>query len=610
MACLQEHSNVGQTMEKLTVSEQNLVIEDFGLTSKTKRKRKPTQVDKSSQSHPKKKSKSRTAESVLANKKTTSSDNPHIYLTNIPDIELSQTSDQASTSRGKDFYQFWNSSHAEEYKKLWLPAKTDCVDLPLTSLHGCVTKMMSNSWFSTKVTSHQTRNSQKTSWPSCKYSVVDGTAKDDTPKKLRVRKVRIYPHPHQKEIFRKIVGCTRKIYNKSIDIIKSKTLPFDNPDEWLKKEDERKARFKDPDKYKATENPWWNRLYVRNFVALNTATFTKEHPYLKETPKATREAAVNEAFVAFNGNMTKLKAGTIPKFGLEFRTKKQEAVKGWAFTVSPTTVKDSRLFPHSFKTFGHLTVAPSQRKFLKEKYKHEIKIQKDKYGDYYMIIVEEPDESRFENQEAKTSSSPRIISIDPGVRTRHTLYSNTGFAMEIGSGDITRLCRIAKHFDRCFGQRCNKKLNNHRKRRMYLRKEKNLRKRAKNLICEMNDKTIKFLTDNSDVVIIPPFQVKDMVNKKTSCLRKETRKQMLSWSHYGFRERLISKARMMGTTVLVASEHYTSKTCGKCGGINGKLGSNKVFKCPSCNFIADRDVNGARNILLRSIRITKPKGEV
>lgn len=610
MASHKEPYNDGQILEKFVTPEQSVVIDDFGSTTNSKRKRKTCQLDKSS---PRKKrgSKSHIAESVPVNKETTSVDSPNIYLTNIPNIELSQTSDRASTSRGEDFYQFWDSSLEEEYKKLWLPARTDCVDLPLTSLPGCVTKMMSNSWFSTKVTSHQTKSSPKISWPSCRYSVVDGMENDDTknPPKA-VRKIRIYPHEHQKAIFRKIVGCTRRTYNKAIDIIVNKTLPFDTNDKWRAKETERRAASKDPSEYKETENPWWNKFYVRNFIALNNSSFVMENPYLAEVPKATRDAAVTEAFAAYKGNMQKLKTGQIQKFDLGFRSKKKEATKGWTFTICPNAARGNLLFSRTFKKFGRLPVALSQRKFLKDKYKHEIKIHKDKYGDYYMIIIDELDVKRFENQEASTPNSPRIISIDPGVRTRHALYSNTGFAMEVGSGDITRLCRLARHVDRCFGERCNIKTNNHRRRRLYLRKEKKLRKRAKNLVREITDKTIKFLVDNSDVVIIPPFQVKDMVNRRTSKLRKETRKQMLGWSHYAFRMRLITKARISGTKVLVASEHYTSKTCGNCGSIHTKLGSNKVFKCPTCNFIADRDINGARNILLRSIRRTNPRGDV
>ena len=44
-----------------------------------------------------------------------------------------------------------------------------------------------------------------------------------------------------------------------------------------------------------------------------------------------------------------------------------------------------------------------------------------------------------------------------------------------------------------------------------------------------------------------------------------------------------------------------SKTCGKCGNINDKLGSKESWKCPVCAHEHDRDVNGARNILLRAL---------
>jgi transposase len=40
---------------------------------------------------------------------------------------------------------------------------------------------------------------------------------------------------------------------------------------------------------------------------------------------------------------------------------------------------------------------------------------------------------------------------------------------------------------------------------------------------------------------------------------------------------------------------------GKCGKLNDQLKAKKIFNCKdaNCNYIADRDINGARNILLR-----------
>jgi len=77
---------------------------------------------------------------------------------------------------------------------------------------------------------------------------------------------------------------------------------------------------------------------------------------------------------------------------------------------------------------------------------------------------------------------------------------------------------------------------------------------------------------------------------------------MLTWSHYQFREHLKHKSQLMGNTnqVIVVTEEYTSKTCGQCGKIHWSLGSNKIFKCPSCKCTLGRDANGARNIFLKN----------
>jgi len=75
---------------------------------------------------------------------------------------------------------------------------------------------------------------------------------------------------------------------------------------------------------------------------------------------------------------------------------------------------------------------------------------------------------------------------------------------------------------------------------------------------------------------------------------------MLTWAHYRFRHRLLQKAELHPwCQIIVCDEAYTSKTCGACGTLNQKLGSNKTFKCAACGCEADRDISAARNILLR-----------
>jgi transposase len=54
-------------------------------------------------------------------------------------------------------------------------------------------------------------------------------------------------------------------------------------------------------------------------------------------------------------------------------------------------------------------------------------------------------------------------------------------------------------------------------------------------------------------------------------------------------------------TVLLVDESYTSKTCGRCGTLNRRLGGSKQYHCvnSNCGWSCRRDVNGARNILLK-----------
>jgi putative transposase len=52
--------------------------------------------------------------------------------------------------------------------------------------------------------------------------------------------------------------------------------------------------------------------------------------------------------------------------------------------------------------------------------------------------------------------------------------------------------------------------------------------------------------------------------------------------------------------LFIVNESYTSKTCGKCGEINNKLGSQSIFKCKTCKIEIDRDINAARNICIKN----------
>ena len=128
-----------------------------------------------------------------------------------------------------------------------------------------------------------------------------------------------------------------------------------------------------------------------------------------------------------------------------------------------------------------------------------------------------------------------------------------------------------------------------------------MHQRIRNLVDECHWKTAVWLVQNFDVVIIPPFNAAQMARRRSRKINCGTVRKMMSWAHGRFRQRLISKAEEAGVEVKVVGEAYTSKTCSRCGWINGRLGGRKVFRCGECGLVIDRDVNGARGIFLRAL---------
>ena len=100
------------------------------------------------------------------------------------------------------------------------------------------------------------------------------------------------------------------------------------------------------------------------------------------------------------------------------------------------------------------------------------------------------------------------------------------------------------------------------------------------------------------------FGTARMVEQEGRFIGKETARKMLICAHYTFRQRLVdSRIHRADKEVYLVEEGYTTRTCGLCGEVNHNVGSAKVFKCIStqCGARIGRDVNGARNIMLRGV---------
>eukprot|EP00121_Abeoforma_whisleri_P008792 Awhi_evm1s8074 len=97
------------------------------------------------------------------------------------------------------------------------------------------------------------------------------------------------------------------------------------------------------------------------------------------------------------------------------------------------------------------------------------------------------------------------------------------------------------------------------------------------------------------------YKVYELNKKSTLGYAEITRSQVkqengeenvMTRSHFTFRQRLLEKSKLYeNCNVIECDEPYTGKTCGsyRCGSIRKSFGG-KIFRCPKCKLVADRDI--------------------
>ena len=208
-------------------------------------------------------------------------------------------------------------------------------------------------------------------------------------------------------------------------------------------------------------------------------------------------------------------------------------------------------------------------------------------------------------EQTKTQSLS-IVALDPGVRTFQTALSFDS-AVSYGEGFVNdRLVPLMLELDALLSAR--DKLHREDKSKQWVKDRlKNLnrriakvRARQQNLVDDLHRRVAYDLVSNHDVILLPTFETKQMVSRRDETrkrfLRRKTVRGMLGLAHYKFKQTLKWMAKKYGKTVIDANESYTSKT----------LWDGSILKClggkASILFqgsIVNRDIHGARNILIR-----------
>lgn len=440
----------------------------------------------------------------------------------------------------KDYKPFWDDFCGVISSHLLSHTQIDSAGLDSTS-H--LSEIVENSWFLTERKFHQNEDSPKTYLQSYTNSLIDYADLEDT--QIKSRKIRIYPTQQQKILFKQWFGVARKFYNETLTI------------------------------YKNGSEKVWHKVYQ------DIAEQNKEHDYIKSVPYQIKKIAVNDYRKALSINKIKAKRFGKP-FEMKFKSKKNPKQSCY---IPKAAISSSGIY-HTIA--GKLKMTERQR-FENEDIKACRLVLE--FGKWFIVIPKEIKITPIENQEG-------VVAIDPGVRTFATYFSTEGYFGKLGQGAFDRILKLNLKIDKLISK-LSKETDKHKKSNLK-RSIFNIRFKIRNLIDELHWKTIKFFISRFKVIIFPPFNVSEMVKKSNRKLPKKVVRAMNCLRFFEFKERLKLKCKENGITFVESSEAFTSKTNSFTGELIENLGSKEKFMFN--NVSIDRDINGARNILIRAMR--------
>lgn len=245
----------------------------------------------------------------------------------------------------------------------------------------------------------------------------------------------------------------------------------------------------------------------------------------------------------------------------------------------------------------------SSSSILKENIKCDSRLSYNRLNNTF--ILHTPKEQIIKSFKKKDN----ICAIDPGNKTFLTIYDPEGKSIKICNRDKKLKFNLMKNvikrkeIHKYINSKFTKKLVNKNKEE-YIKPKSKINKyynrltlRIQNIVKELHYKSANFLCKNYSTIILGKLSIQGITSKEGNLQSNE---KLFSYaiSHDKFRTILKQKALKYGSKVHIVCEGNTSKTCGACGNVK-EIKNNRVYKCEVCKSVIDRDINGARNILIK-----------
>ena len=511
-------------------------------------------------------------------------------LTSTDSATLLQILDQASTT----FKPYYTKSTEAIAQKLWLFTDTEYVDSVLSSSKSSDKPVMGESWFSIEKKYPQNENSLMTSFQSSQFSFPDSMVSEGSESLLKTMKIRLLPTAQEKVKLLTDENNFRWLYNFSLDTMRLECARTNKKIEEYRSISNITLRDKIVSKYNYTEEiiceDESTRLVQVDYIYDEGKKGITIPEWMGEVHTRLPRGAIKKLSGNINSALTNKRNGNISHFQLKHLREKENGFVLYEDAGFPSWIKDieSRYW---FTGKDRKRRLISFRDIFNSTTKKGLEIVHDKLKDqfylHYPVDVSyfPPTDRRSDNQrEFERSEDDRVIALDPGVRKFMVGYDPKGSLIYVGQGANLKLSELLHKID---------KLKDRQKQAILWRK-------IKNLVSELHFKTISYLLKNYDTILLPDFRISQMVKGKK--LAKIVKRLLCMFSFHSFKEKLIFSGKRHGKKVIIVDESFTSQTCGQCGERN-KMGGLEFYRCSSCFFEVDRDVNGSRNILMKNLSL-------
>lgn len=191
--------------------------------------------------------------------------------------------------------------------------------------------------------------------------------------------------------------------------------------------------------------------------------------------------------------------------------------------------------------------------------------------------------------EQQNETTNKTIGLDAGLRTFLTGYNNEE-TIEICNNLYKTIQPINEQIDKIQSRYDKKEI----KTKKGIEKR---RRKIKNKIDDMHWKSINYLTNKYDNILLGNLSTKNIVSNN-NIMSDNNKRVALAMRLYVFKQRLKYKCDIKRKRFNVINESYTSKICSSCVNINKEKNKTKKFECEKCKIKLDRDYNGAKNIYI------------